>query len=152
MNLILTFALVGLFLIYLEFFFLSGILGVCAAASLIASIVFFVFQGHAWGWMALYSASLLVATGFVCKLALSKVKKKVALHQDQENFVASSYDASLIGKEGIVLSDLKPSGHILVEEIRAAAFSETGYISKDTHIIVTGGRGAMLIVKQLPKR
>ena len=148
MNLILAFALVGLFLIYLEFFFPSGILGVCAAASLIASIVFFVFQGHAWGWIVVYSLALLVGVGFVCKLALSKVKKKVALHQDQEGFVAVSYDERFIGKEGIVLSDLKPSGHVLIEGKRLSAFSESGYIPKDTEIVVTGGRGAMLIVKR----
>ncbi len=149
MNLVLTCALVGLFLVYLEFFFPSGVLGVIAAASLIASIIVFVFQGHAWGWIAFYSISLLIATGFVCKLALSKVKKKVSLHHDQENFISVSYDAELIGKKGVVLSDLKPSGHILIEGRRLAAFSESGYIPKDTPIIVIAGRGAMLIVKQL---
>ena len=148
MNLILTCALIGLFLVYLEFFFPSGILGVLAAAALIASIVVFIFQGHAWGWSATYSIALLIATGFVCKLALSKVKKKVSLNDDQEHFVAVSYDEKLIGKEGIVLSDLKPSGHILIEGKRLSAFSENGYISKDTPVIVLSGRGSMLIVKQ----
>ena len=148
MNLILTLALVGFFLVYLEFFFPSGILGVMAAASLIASILVFIFQGYAWGWSAFYTISLLIATGFICKLALSKVKKKVSLNQTQEEFVAVSYDKNLIGKEGVVLSDLKPSGHILIEDRRLSAFSESGYISKDTLIIVTGGRGSMLIVKQ----
>ncbi len=149
MNLILTLALVGLFLVYLEFFFPSGILGVVAAASLIASIIVFIFQGYAWGWSATYAILLLVATGFVCKLAFSKVKKKVSLHDDQEHFVAVSYDKDLIGKEGIVLSDLKPSGHILIEGKRVAAFSEVGYIPKDTRVVVTSGRGSMLIVKSL---
>ncbi len=148
MNIILTFALIGLFLVYLEFFFPSGILGVVAAASLIASIIFFIAKGHAWGWSIAYAVILLGATGFICKMALSKVKKKVSLNDDQEHFVAVSYNTDLIGKEGVVLSDLKPSGHVLIEGKRVAAFSESGYISKDTAIVATSGRGSMLIVKQ----
>lgn len=137
----------GLFLVYLEFFFPSGILGVMAAAGLMTSIIAFAFQGHAWGWIALYSIVLLMATGVVCMCAFSKVRKKISLESDQEGFVAASYDEKLIGKEGVVLTDLKPSGDILIEGVRLAAFADSGYLSKDTPVVVIGGRGSMLVVK-----
>ena len=58
-------------------------------------------------------------------------------------------DKDLVGKEGVVSSDLKPSGHILVEDNYYQAVSKTGYIEKGRNIKVIGGQGARLICKEV---
>lgn len=76
----------------------------------------------------------------------SKLFNRFVLKGEQEGFRAVEFNAELIGKTGICLTDLKPSGHVLVEGEDRQALSESGYLTKDTEIIVTGGRGAYLTV------
>lgn len=139
---------VGLALIYLEFFIPSGLLGVVAAILLITSIIMFGLETSWSAWTAGFGLIILAFTLMVCRLALRKVKKKVSLKNDQQGFQASTYDANLIGKEGVAMSDLKPSGHIMVGEKQVQALSETGYIVKGTTVVVVGGRGSHLIIKR----
>ena len=65
---------------------------------------------------------------------------------DQEGFQASSFDAGAIGKVGVVLTDLKPGGYIIVDHVQHQALSEVGYISAGTSIRVVRGEGESLIV------
>ena len=60
-----------------------------------------------------------------------------------------AFDAALVGRQGKALSDLKPSGHIMLGQDRHQAVSQAGYIEKGTPIEVIGGRGAYLIVKRV---
>lgn len=137
----------GLFLIYLEFFFPSGVSAVIAAGLLVTSIIFFGFRGYAWGWIVLYSIILLVLVLLVCKAALSHVKSRVSHKADQEGFVAVPVDKKLIGQDATTLSELKPSGHILVHGKKLPALSDTGYIPQGTSVMITGVRGANYIVQ-----
>ena len=87
-----------------------------------------------------------------CKIALwqirrSKEKGHFYHGNDQEGYVAASFDQSLIGKEGVVSTELKPAGHILVDGQLYQALSETGFIGKGDHVHVVGGKGAHLIVR-----
>jgi len=148
MTLLIAFALIGLALIYLEFFFPSGISAVIAAGLLIASVTLFSMRGYGWFWIALYSVLVFIAIGAVCLHALKQVKKKVALKSDQEGYQASSFDPALVGKKAKAVTELKPSGHITVEGRQAQAISETGYIGKDQDVTIVGGRGGQYIVKK----
>lgn len=144
----LVLAAFGLFLIYLEFFFPSGISAVIAAGLLIASIVFFGFQGYAWGWIVLYSLALLVFVLLVCKAAITHVKGRISHKADQEGYVAAPLDKTLIGAEATTLCELKPSGHILLGNKRLSAISDIGYIAQGTLVTITGIRGANYTVKK----
>ena len=105
-------------------------------------------------WTAIVFA--VVALGLlVClaRFALWRIKtgrgsKGIYLSTDQEGYMASEFAKEYIGKSGEALSDLKPSGHILVEEKRIQAVSKMGYIHKGSKIEVIGGEGAHLIVKR----
>jgi membrane-bound ClpP family serine protease len=48
---------------------------------------------------------------------------------------------------GYADTDLKPSGHVLVEGNRFQAVSKNGYIDKATEIEILGGIGSHLIVQ-----
>ena len=142
-------ALVGLALIYIEFFLPGGILALFGALALLASVTFFGFQQGGFFGTALFFFGLLAAVAIVCKVALWRVKASthIYLKDDQEGFVACSFDPELVGQEGTVLSDLKPSGHISVGGKLWQALSETGYIAKGAQVVVIGGSGAHLKVK-----
>lgn len=148
MIFIVLLAVLGLALVYSEFYFPSGILGVIAAISLIGSATWFGYLGYGIHWTIVYALILLAAVLLVSQVAIRRVRKKVALNVDQQEHIASAFDASVVGKTATVLTDLKPTGHVMIEGKQYQALSETGYLPKETTVIIVGGRGAYLIVKK----
>ena len=142
-------AFIGLCLICLEFFMPGAIIGGIGAIFLLCSLVVFGMSTPNLYYFILFLAALIILIILTIKLGLSRTKKIISLHGDQSGFVASSFNQSLIGKKGIVLSDLKPSGHIQVDNDSYQALSESVYIKQGTSIVVIGGRGSYLIVKEL---
>jgi len=156
MGVAIVLALVGLFLIYLEFFLPGGVMGVGGGLLIFAGIFFLVMKKPAVVELVFYIIGVIAALFFVVKIALWHVKKSrsrgtIYLDTDQEGFIASLYQKELIGKAGIAASDLKPSGHILVEEKYLQATSKSGYIEKGDTIVVVGGEGSHLVVKHKSK-
>ncbi len=144
---------IGLLLIFLEFFLPSGILAGIAGALLIASIIFFALSTHSFLWTFLYACAIILLVAFLIWFTLQRIRKGkfrgIYLGDAQSGYVASSFDKALIGKKGEALSDLKPAGHILVENRRYQAVSKTGYLVKGAAVEIVGGEGGHLIVKEL---
>jgi len=140
---------IGLILVFLEFFMPSGLLAFIAALLFISGITVFGFYTSSPTWTVVLTFVVLGLIWIDCRFALSRVRKNVLLKNDQQGFQASSYDPDLIGKEGVALTDLKPMGHIFIEDERAQALSEAGYISKGMPVTVIRGRGAYLIVRTI---
>ena len=152
MLLISLLAVGGFFLIFLEFFLPGMIFAIAGSVALVASLVLF-FLSHSLLYGLFYAFFVLILLVFVCKTALfwikrSKAKDQFYLGSSQEGFVASQFDASAIGKQGIAFTELKPAGHVLVDGKLCQALSERGYIAKDSAILVVAGKGGHLLVKQ----
>jgi membrane-bound serine protease (ClpP class) len=150
-------AIVGLALIYTEFFLPGGVLAVIGGIALFISAMLCFSRTSSPLWGMTYFILLVAATVCVCRLALwkirrSKVKDRFYLEKDQEGFVAASFDSGLIGKKGNVLTELKPAGHILVEGVQYQALSEVGFLSKGEPVEVVGGKGSHLLVRTYVKR
>lgn len=145
-------AALGFLMIFLEFFLPGGILGSTGAIFLIASIVIFALYTKSGIALFLFILGIAALAAFMIWFTLQRIKmgkiKGIFLNSVQEGYLASEWEKELVGKDGIALSDLKPSGHILVNEKRYQAVSKTGYLEKGTKIIVIGGEGAHLIVKE----
>ena len=75
-------------------------------------------------------------------------KNTLYLADDQEGYVGVHYDAKQIGKTAVATTDLGPSGFIQIDNVRYQALARGTYIDKGTEVIVVGGQGAHLIVKQ----
>jgi membrane-bound serine protease (ClpP class) len=151
MALILFCAFGGLLLIFLEFFFPGMVCALAGGVFLFTSLVF-VFTEYSPLWGVLYFFFLICLVLAICKTALWWIKSKTAdgefyLNTSQEGFVASEYDRSALGKQGVAFTDLKPSGHVLIAGKQLQALCETGYVAKGAAIQVVGGRGAYLIVR-----
>lgn len=98
----------------------------------------------------LYFLGLVAAVYFVIKLGVRQIrssKKTMYLDTDQEGYQACIYPKELIGKTGIALNDLRPSGHIRIDDRTFQALAKTGFIEKGTSILVISGQGSHLIVQ-----
>lgn len=152
MAVILFLLLLGLVLVFLEFFLPGMVLAILGSLALLASALL-MFTHYAPLWGILYSTLLCAVLLFLCRFALFSVKRSKGkgnfYHgEDQEGYLASEYDVQLIGKQGSVATELKPSGHIFVENRLYQALSETGLMSKGTPVDIVGGRGSYLIVRE----
>lgn len=147
---------IGLLLILAEFYLPGAIMGISGGVMVIASIVQFAMDSGSPLWISVYVFGVAIAVGLLIKFALWRIPRarpgrSIYLTGDQKGYQASTYDATTIGKTGIVVTDLKPGGHILVEGKRLQAISQSGYLVKGTEVIVLGGQEESLIVKRVNK-
>lgn len=143
----------GLLLIFLEFFLPGGIMTVLGTVCLLASLFFFWSATQSILWTILYFIGIIVLVAFLIRFTLWRIRTAspddtVYSDYDQEGYIASSYDKAAIGKEGIVDTDLKPGGHVIVNGKRSLAISQSGYIPKGEKVVIIGGEGDSLLVKQ----
>jgi membrane-bound ClpP family serine protease len=156
MTIAFVFLILGLLLIFLEFILPGIVMGVMGGLLVLASLIIFALQSNSAIETLLYIVGTAICVGFIIKFALwriprAKSKYSIYLHRDQEGYQASEYDKSAIGKKGVVLSDLKPGGYILIEGKSHQAISLSGYITKGTEVIVVSGQEESLIVKNIKK-
>ena len=144
--------LIGLICVYVEFFLPGAIFGSIGALFLFSSVIVFAENSPSLIWVLLFIVAACLLIAGAIKAALVSIKKRPSSlysNKDQEGYVASTWDLSLVGKTGIVLSDLKPGGHITIEGKKQAALSKSGYIAKGESVIVVGGEGDSLIVNSI---
>lgn len=97
--------------------------------------------------------AVLIIMFTVIVMALSKggMKSPIVLDDEQRKETgftsARPYD-DLIGKKGIAITDLRPSGTGEFEGKEYDIISEGKYISKDTNIIVHKVEGVRIVVKE----
>jgi membrane-bound ClpP family serine protease len=152
MAIILLLAITGSVLVYLEFFLPGAVFAVLGTIAMLVSLGL-VFVHYPAFWGIAYLLVLLLTVFAICKFALWRLKRSQGkgnfYHgEDQEGYVASSFDQSLIGKEGTVSTELKPAGHIFVDGKLHQAQSESGFISKGIPVQIVGGKGSYLLVKE----
>lgn len=143
---------VGLLLIFIEFYLPGAVMGIAGGIFVAASVFMFAAEANAVWAAVLYLIAVLVLLAYLVKFAMWKIrttKPERSIYSDssQEGFAASSFDKAAIGKEGVVLSDLKPGGYILIDGAQQQALSEGGYITKGSRVQVVGGQEESLIVK-----
>lgn len=144
--------IIGLFLILLEFYLPGAVMGVTGGLLVFASVIIFAMHSDSVLPVVLYLLITGTCLGVLIKFALWRIKSakpeySIYSDDDQAGYQASSFDASVIGKTAIVVTDLKPGGHILVDGKRLQAISQSGYIVKGKEVIVIGGQEESLIVK-----
>ena len=144
---------IGLILIYIEFFLPGTIMGIIGGLFLLASVFLFILTKPKLLILLSFIAALIFLVFLVIKLALFHVKKTSKkntffLKDDQEGYVASLHQERLIGQKAIAASDLKPSGHIRVQNELFQAVAKNGYIKKGEEVLIIAGEGARLIVKK----
>lgn len=93
----------------------------------------------------------IVAIILVKKGYKSKILSRIILENRTESdrgFLSSQSKNEFLGKEGITLSGLRPTGYIDIDGQRLDALSEGAFIPKDTRVIVVKVEGSKIIVRR----
>lgn len=142
----------GLVLLFLEFFLPGSLMAVVGGLLIVGGITLFTFLPVSITTKLIFFFASVISTSIICKLALYLIRKRKKdgfyLPTDQEGFVASSFDNSLVGEKGEADSDLKPAGYIQIKGKRYQAVSDSSYVNKGEKIEIIGGEGGYLTVKK----
>lgn len=146
--------LLGLLFIFLEFYLPGTVMAILGTIMVVISVILFIQESNSPAAILIFMIGALSSIALLIKYTIWRIPKSkpefsIYLKSDQEGFQASKYDASAIGKKGIVLADLKPGGYILVDDKKLQAISISGYIAKGEEVVVIGGQEESLIVKQI---
>lgn len=149
--------ILGFLLIFLEFYLPGAVFGIIGGVVLFSSVVVFAINTQSVLWTAAYVIAIGISLGFLIKFALwrirtAKPRYSIYSNADQKGYQASSFDASVIGKKAVVVTDLKPGGHILIDGKRLQAISQSGYLPKGTEVLILSGQEESLIVKTVKEQ
>lgn len=90
---------------------------------------------------------MLVKRGFKSKLFNSIVLENQT--KKEKGYLSSVVDEDLISKEGVTLTELRPSGYIDIDGNRVDALSDEGFISKGTTIKIVRIEGTKIFVRRI---
>jgi membrane-bound ClpP family serine protease len=143
--------ILGLLLIFLEFFLPGAILGTIGAILWIASLYVAATNAETTLEIFLFVTIAIILLAGTIVLAIwwiprAKGGRSIYLRGDQEGYIASTFDKTKVGKEGVAVTDLRPGGYIEVEGEELVAISKSGYIEKGAKVSVVGGEGESLQV------
>lgn len=144
--------IIGLVLIFLEFYLPGAVMGTIGTLMVISAIIFTTLETHSFIYVILFILASIAGVIITIKTALwhiqrTKKNHSIFLDTDQEGYRASSYDETLIGRTGKALVDMRPGGRILIEDEKYQALSISGFIPKGSTVIVVSGQGESLNVK-----
>ncbi len=143
------FLVVGLIMIFVEFFLPGAVIGIAGGLFCITGLILFAVASPSVPLTIGVFVAMIILLFFLGRFALKRIRKSsLYLSTDQEGYRASTYESELIGKEGTVAANLKPAGHVSIEGKRYQAVSRMGYLDLGTKITVIGGEGGHLIVKK----
>lgn len=147
--------ILGLVLLIAEIFLPGfGIAGGCGIVLLIIGIIL-TAQTPFEALMMIIILILLIALLLAIVLRSAKkgkLSKKLILRsasRREEGFSSTADSTDLIGKEGVAMSLLRPSGIGEFEGQRLDVVSDGGYIEPDTKIKVVQTEGRRIVVKQI---
>lgn len=84
-------------------------------------------------------------------LSHHKIRTPIVLEEEQkrtQGYLSSKDLNYLLGKKGIAVTDLRPSGIGQFDEVKFDVMSEGSYIIKDTRIEIIKVAGSKLVVKE----
>lgn len=147
--------IVGIAFLLLELFLPGGIVGIIGFMAIIAS--FFLAAGDV-EHMAIAILIALIA-GFIASVILIKVfgKKMTAFNRiiltdstnTESGYVSNINRHDLVGKVGVLVTDLRPSGTLSLEGERIDVVSEGSFVTKGTHVKVIKTEGSRIVVRPL---
>ena len=154
MTMLILFIVATLVLTFLELILPGGVLGVLAAISLLIA-TWFGFEGYGFFGGILVFFGTLVA---LVILSFIEIKLLVKTPYGRKFFLDASVEGhsnkaqaedSIIGKAGIALTRLNPSGKVLIQNKNYEAHSQDGFIKNGHEIEVVAQDNFKLTVKKL---
>lgn len=145
----------GIILILLELVLPGGVIGIIGFGAFLAS--FFIaaenYVHMAYSLLIAFTVSIL-AMIFMIKVYDKKMKffKKLILTDattTESGYVSNRNRIELLGLTGTALTDLRPSGTVLIDEERIDVVSEGSFILKGTQVKFIKVEGSRIVVREL---
>lgn len=160
---------VGIVLIGLEVFVIPGfgVAGIAGISLTIGSLMLVMINNDMFDFSfvdgsEIFVAALTTVTALILSIAVmlvggvrlsqSKVFQRIALVDEQkkeEGYTSRFNQVSLMDKEGVAYTKLRPSGKVLIDDELYDAFTRGNFIEKDDKIIVISEEGTSLKVKKV---
>lgn len=146
---------VGIMLIFLEFFLPGAISGTLGLAALIASLFLAGENPLSIGISIFISICVSIAMLFIMVKVL---RKKIVLFnrmilfdsaKKEDGYVSNVNRTDLIGKEGIALTVLRPSGTAVFNKERIDVVTEGDFIDQNSKIAVVKVEGVRIVVRKV---
>jgi membrane-bound serine protease (ClpP class) len=152
MTAIIALAIVGILLLLAELVLPGGIVGIGGAICLLASVTLtFINYGPMAGAVALVAVLIL---GVIMTWLWAKnfhrlpFTRRLVLNKAIDDSSEEKWLESLIGKCGISLTRISPSGHADIEGQKVDVMTESGSIEKGKGVKVIETRGPSIIVEE----
>ncbi len=137
-----------------------GLMAILCALFAISGVILSFMVGTAFGLFSLFGALVLapfLIAGFVKFYPYSPVGRRILLRGPKPGIVAGASEeqqadlAVLVGRYGVAVTTLRPSGTALIDGRRVACISEGPIIEKGTPIQALGVSGGQLLVQVLER-
>ncbi|GIO34163.1 hypothetical protein J2TS6_53040 [Paenibacillus albilobatus] len=145
--------IIGLILMILEMFVPSfGILGVLGAISLVAGVIRAAYDtSHALISLGIaFIAALVVVVVVAIVFKERGIWNRFILNESltkEQGYVPTESRESLLGKEGVSVTPLRPAGTALIDDERVDVVTEGEFIPRDSAVVVVHVEGARVVVK-----
>lgn len=149
LSLAIVIYILGLLFIILEVIIPHGITGFLGILGVLSGIAYAYLSGH-----TLYSiymgAFTVIVLPLIFYLLYKKMQLKGGLQQGSADYSSTVIDKyiNLIGKKGITLTTLRPSGLVLIDNKKVDAVSERGVIEKGETVVVSKVEGIRIVVRK----
>lgn len=144
----------GIILILLELVLPGGILGIFGFGAVLASFFMSAASFVHIGISLLIALTIsILACMVMIKVFDRKMKffKKFILTDStntESGYVSNQNRMELIGKKGHAMTDLRPSGTVIINDERIDVVTEGGYIAKDTPVKFIKVEGSRIVVRE----
>jgi membrane-bound serine protease (ClpP class) len=156
MDVLLLF-IAAIVLIYIELFVpggIFGVMGICAfAASIILAFVRYDEMGFVIALGEIAAAVILLMVGLK-RFPRSYVGKRIILGRSLDKklgYIGTDSFEELLGREGVSLTSLRPSGVALVDKRRLDVVSDGGFIEKGKRLKVVRVEGNRVVVREMAR-
>ncbi|GIN70978.1 hypothetical protein J14TS2_14530 [Bacillus sp. J14TS2] len=147
--------ILGIILIVAEFFLPGGIAGLLGAVAIIGSIIM-AGQNTVYMAISVIIALFLAAVAIIIMIKVlgkrMKFFKKLILTDStntESGYVSNVNRLDLIGREGTTLTDLRPSGTVVVDDERIDVVAEGSYIEAKTKVKIIKAEGSRIVVREI---
>ncbi|MFZ1863277.1 MAG: NfeD family protein [Polyangiales bacterium] len=146
---IVTVLALGLILLFTEVaivpgFGVAGVLGVMALGA--GAVAAWTELGPFWGGITA-GVSVVAAVGMLFWLPRSRAARRVVLDHSQANAVSQTDKSALVGRRGITVTPLRPTGRVRFGRDEVDVVTEGEYVAANQEVEVTVVQGPLVVVR-----
>jgi len=141
----------GVLLLSLEIFVPGGVLGIIGGLMIMSTIFMSLFIFEKYGVLIAFLILIFAVAVLVLWISIfpkTYLGKRVSLSDTLKTAKSNDDRKDLIGAEGVVVSELRPSGFAKINGKKLDVVSSGGLIEEGKDIVVTNVEGFRIVVKE----